>query len=193
MTRTAEPDAKADTAARSGRAAPLPPDERRAAIVAAVLPLYVEQGEALTTRQMAVAAGVAEGTLFKAFADKDELVEAVIEAALDPAEFEQSVRAIDPALPFEEQLLAAVDLLQRRTLRIWAVMSGTIHKPRHRPRTSAALTELFERHTDRIVLEPAEAARLLWATTFALTQPLLVDTPTDAERIVHQFLHGAVR
>ena len=49
------------------RAAPLSPDERRRAIVDAVLPLLIEHGRAVTTRQMAEAAGIAEGTIFRVF------------------------------------------------------------------------------------------------------------------------------
>ena len=42
-------------------------------IVAATLPLLLEHGELVTTRQIAEAAGIAEGTIFRVFADKDEL------------------------------------------------------------------------------------------------------------------------
>ena len=40
-------------------------------IVDAALPLLLEHGEMVTTRQIADAAGIAEGTIFRAFADKD--------------------------------------------------------------------------------------------------------------------------
>src|SRR5690606_40981582 len=53
------------------RARPLSRADRRNAIAAATVPLLVEHGAAVTTRQIADAAGVAEGTLFRAFADKD--------------------------------------------------------------------------------------------------------------------------
>ena len=62
-----------DTPAPSKRAAALPPDERRSMIVAATLPLLLEHGDRVTTRQIAEAAGIAEGTIFRAFADKDEM------------------------------------------------------------------------------------------------------------------------
>lgn len=56
-------------------------DERREAIVQAALPLLVEHGAHLSTRQVADAAGIAEGTVFRVFADKDELLRACLSEA----------------------------------------------------------------------------------------------------------------
>ena len=57
------------------RAKPLPPDERRRALVEVTVPLLIEHGRSVTSRQIADAAGVAEGTIFRAFGSKDELVD----------------------------------------------------------------------------------------------------------------------
>ncbi len=70
---TATVGAKRTAAHKSRRAESLPPDERRAMIIEAMLPLLLEHGEMVTTRQIAEAAGIAEGTIFRVFADKDEL------------------------------------------------------------------------------------------------------------------------
>src|SRR3954468_8648399 len=86
------------------RASALPPDERRAMIVAATLPLLLEHGDRVTSRQIAEAAGIAEGTVFRAFADKDEIIVAVIEAALDTEPLEAALNDIPPGLGFEERL-----------------------------------------------------------------------------------------
>src|SRR5262249_52253092 len=76
---------------RRRRVPALAPEERRAAIVAATVPLLREHGVLVTTRQIADAAGVAEGTIFGVFPDKPSLIRAAVLSALDP---EQGVRRI---------------------------------------------------------------------------------------------------
>ena len=182
------------TLARPCRAAPLPPHERRAAIVAATLPLLVEHGSAVTTRQVAAAAGVSEGTIFNVFADKDELIAAAFEAAIDSAPYEQALAHIDARAAFERQLVQATGVTQRRIVDIWRLVSQ-IGKPRdadHGPLPdSPALVALFERSAHRLRIEPIEAARLLRALTLSLTHPMLAAEPRSAEAIVDLFLRGA--
>src|SRR5437763_13525986 len=101
------------------RAAALPPGERRSMIIEATIPLLLEHGEMVTTRQIADAAGIAEGTIFRAFPDKDALITAVVEAAFDTSSLDEALAAIDLTLPFDEAILLAVEVLQRRVVDLW--------------------------------------------------------------------------
>ena len=104
---------------------PMSPDERRAALIDATLPLLLEHGRGVTTRQIAEAAGVAEGTIFRVFDSKDE-----------PGRWPRSARAFDPgpssptwprstaSRPLRDRLLALTALLQARFRGIFTLMSA---------------------------------------------------------------------
>jgi AcrR family transcriptional regulator len=178
---------------RRRRAAAMPPDERRAAIVTATLPLLLEHGLAVTTRHIAEAAGIAEGTIFRVFPDKETLVQATVDAAIDPSASERALDAIDRTLPFEEQLVAAATILQHRVAVIWRLFSvvGSRPKPPPRPPESPALTALFAAHDHRIRVHPGAAARRLRALTLAASHPALAAEPSmSAPEIVSFFLDG---
>lgn len=184
----------ATTRTTAKRATAMPAEERRAAIIDAVRPLLVEHGERVTSRQIADAAGVAEGTIFRVFADKHELIVAAVEAALDPAPFEEAVRTVDPSLPLRDRLVAVVELSQRRTAHVWRLVSSVqsvLGEPIARPlSTSAAIEEIFEPERARLRVEPAVAARMLRALTLSMTHPMLATDPAPPADIVDVLLHG---
>ena len=91
---------------RSERARRMPPAERREALINATLPLVLWHGPGVTTRQIAEAADVAEGTIFRVFDDKEALIRAVTERAFDPAPALAEIAAIEPALSLRDRFVA---------------------------------------------------------------------------------------
>jgi AcrR family transcriptional regulator len=179
---------------KTTRATALPPDERRSMIVAATLPLLLEHGDRVTSRQIAEAAGIAEGTIFRAFADKDEVIAAVIDAALDQEPLEAALSDLPRGLAFEDALAAAILIMQQRVIDIWRLVSSVgpqFHETTRRPMPdSGALVRLFELHRTHITVEPIVAARLLRALTLSTTHPMLAGEPTSPAELVQLFLHG---
>src|SRR4051794_23625676 len=102
------------TAVRRGRARPLSPEERRDGLIDATLNLLREHGRAVTTRQIAEAAGVAEGTIFRVFETKEELIDAAIARAFEPGGLVERVREIDPEEPLQDRLVTLVSIMQQR-------------------------------------------------------------------------------
>jgi AcrR family transcriptional regulator len=188
------------TAPSRTRATALPPSERRAEIIAATLPLVLAHGSAVTTRQIAEAAGIAEGTIFRVFPDKESLIEAVVESAFDTASTDAALIGIDLSLPLEARLVEAVEILRRRVADLWQLQTAlgmmqvsgggpSLHK--HRASDLTPLATLFVAARDQIRREPLEAAHLLRGLTIASTHPaLILDAPLSSTEIVSLFLDG---
>lgn len=180
----------------STRAPAMPTEERRRAIAEAILPLLVARGGGVSTRQIAEAAGIAEGTIFRVFPDKGAVIRAAVELALDPAPVERAIDAIDPALPFEARLTEAVRIMQHRLTQLWRLISsvGDDVVPRTPPADSAALAALFAAERSLVRKDPKSAARMLRSLTLAGSHPVLVaDEPLSPEEIVSLLLDGIRR
>ena len=95
------------------RATPLAPEDRRTAILDGAVPLLVEKGGDVTTKEIAQAAGIAEGTIFRVFPDKATLLFAAAEEAINPAGGQE---AFDAAMAGAADLREAIVIAATRVL-----------------------------------------------------------------------------
>ena len=138
---------------RTHRAGPLAADDRRRAIVDAVVPLLVDRGASVTTREMAEAAGIAEGTIFRVFPDKCALIHEAVRVTLDPAPYLERLARIDHDATLEEQLLEATRTLLERSQAVVALLA-VLHTlapsvDRGRPRLAAPVRHRGSRGSER--------------------------------------------
>ncbi|WP_223360337.1 TetR/AcrR family transcriptional regulator [Leifsonia sp. ZF2019] len=159
------------------RAQPLSPDDRKAMIIDAVIPLLIEHGRGVTTRQIAEAAGIAEGTVFRAFGDKETLVAAAIEKYLDPEPLRDALRAIDPALPLEHKIRAVIFLMRERfqsVMRMMAVIGPERPSvPQERHEFAHIIARIIEPEAAALNLPPERVAYVLRLISFSSAFPAL--------------------
>lgn len=186
------------------RASPLPPAERRAALIAATLPLLREHGITVSTRQIAEAAGVAEGTIFRVFPDKESLIRAAVESAFDVNDLLADLASVDRDLPFVDRLVSAVDAMQERLRTAFSlldVLRLTVPPhghPNGRPDRSEqnaliveAIADLIGQDRSQLACSAFETARILRLMMFAGTHPLITEgQPLTANQIVSLLLDG---
>jgi AcrR family transcriptional regulator len=185
---------------RSERARRMPPAERREALINATLPLVLWHGPGVTTRQIAEAADVAEGTIFRVFDDKEALIRAVTERAFDPAPVLAEIVAVDRALPLRARLVRLVEILQSRLDTVFTLIHALGMKgpppDGQRPRLAndelrEAIVELVGDDRSQLRVPPVELADALRMLVFSSTHPLINDgNPLTAEQIVGILLDG---
>lgn len=174
------------------------PDDRRDAIVGAAIPLLRARGASVTTRELADAACVAEGTLFRVFPDKAALVRAAVERALDPTPVVAQLAGVERDLPVRIAIAKTTAILQDHAVGVASLVAvshelfaslgdrtatphGHSHPGHaHRPGWAdhpieivvRAVTGVLDPHADQLRLEPALCARMLVSFVLTINRPL---------------------
>jgi len=104
------------------RATPKSVEERRREIITAAWPLIAERGMGVSTKRIADAVGIAEGTLFRVFPTKRALIHAAMTQALDPTQLVAELDAIGRTLPLVERIGQVLVIIQRSTEKTRALM-----------------------------------------------------------------------
>ncbi|HEY1176648.1 MAG TPA: TetR/AcrR family transcriptional regulator [Phytomonospora sp.] len=187
------------------RAPGMTPEQRREMIVRAALPLVAELGAAVTTGKIARAAGIGEATIFRVFADKDELLRACLAEAFDPGHVLGEIADIPLDQPLAARLTEAAESMRAYMERMGALIGAlqTSGRPRREEprghddrdaamgRTVQALAGLFAPERETLRFTPEEAAELFLRLTF--TRPAPDGTHAlDLPRTIDAFLNGVV-
>jgi len=180
------------------RARPLAPDDRREAILEAIIPLLKERGRNVTSRELAEAAGVAEGTLFRAFGDKDSIIRAAIEKMLDPKPFRDTLRTIRRDQSLEEKLTDIIGHLRERFHGVFAIMATfeMTGRPPVAPAGGgeewiAIVRELLEDDVERLAVPVDTVAYYLRLVAFSSSLPPFNTTRSfDPAELATLITHG---
>ncbi|MET9229018.1 TetR family transcriptional regulator [Lentzea sp. NPDC003310] len=192
---------------RRRRAPAMSPEDRREAIVQATLPLVVKAGANVTTSQIAAAAGIAEGTVFRVFKDKAELLDACVQRALRSDEEVSRLEEIPSDVPLEERLTTGVAAFSGYLDRMWGLIgtlresgyhpNGEDHKKHQGPpigmqQLTGAVAQLFGDADLRV--DHDLAARMLLGAVFTNRMGSgFGQTAAEPADIVELFLHGALK
>lgn len=126
----------------------MPPEQRRAAIVDAALELLEENGPELTTRMVAEAAGVAEGTLFRVFPTLPDLLNATYREFLSHERLMSQLESVDLGDTLESKTLGCVRGIVDYFTHIHAVLPPPKHETVHSPDTACVRDTHRERFVD---------------------------------------------
>ncbi|MFT7837561.1 TetR/AcrR family transcriptional regulator [Saccharothrix sp. BKS2] len=200
-----------ETTPRRRRAPAMSPEDRREAIVQATVPLLFTHGATVTTSQIAQAAGIAEGTVFRAFKDKQELIRTCVQAILAADAELELIDEARAASTLAARLSWAISAVSGYLDRMWA-LAGVLRESGFDPREKhgehgehhgpqAEMQRLSERVAslfgpeDHLRVDPSLAARLLLGLVFTnrMQGRGFGDATADVDRLVEVFLHGALR
>jgi AcrR family transcriptional regulator len=160
----------------------------------------MEHGSDVTTRQIADAAGVAEGTLFRVFEDKQAIIDAVVSRFMDPAPTAAAIAALDPELPLERLVAELVTLITARFQGVMGIMSALgLREPPQAPTRPPSVgahgaSLIFEHHRDRLRVDPALAVQLVRMLCFAKALPAIETIyPVTNEELAEFVVNGITK
>ena len=192
------------------------PEERRQAIIDATLPLLLERGTEMSTREIAQAAGIAEGTIFRAFETKHDLIHATIHTALMPDAAIAHLTALPEDQSLTERVAAIIQLLRdeiHRTRSLFAHFArpsvetppvgsrapfGGIRPPFNpheaKTRLNTAVAAALQPYSAELAVSTAFATNLLSALAFASSFTLTeTEAPISSEELSDAVLHGIAK
>ncbi|MCK7624580.1 TetR/AcrR family transcriptional regulator [Streptomyces sp. RS10V-4] len=188
-------------------------------IVAATLPLVAEHGAAVTTSRIARAAGIGEGTIFRVFKDKDELLDACVAEAVGVDHVLREIASVPLDEPLAVRLTEAAEAVCAHMERMGTVVTSlhaTGHRrgreqPPDRPRTDGeppqdgrtrsflalrdAVVELLEPDRAALRLSPERVAAAFLGLLFSrLPTPAAgaAHDPLSPEELISVLLHGSL-
>ncbi|TDW29157.1 TetR/AcrR family transcriptional regulator [Cryobacterium psychrophilum] len=181
---------------KATRARSLSVEDRQEMLIDVVTPLLIEHGQALTTKQIATGAGIAEGTIFRAFGTKDELIQAAVDRQLDPEPFRDRLRGIDVTLPLEDKVRAIVVLMRDRFTTVFTIMTALgrfgpphAHDPRHD--FTDVLGQAVEADLDRLNFGAERAGQIIRMVALSTSiQQIRGGLTFSADEVTDVILYG---
>ena len=182
-------------------------EDRRSHIVDSTIPLILERGAEVTTREIADAAGIAEGTVFRAFGDKTELIDACIERVMDPEDTLRVLEGIDPGQALEVKIQQVVMLLHSRVgavMRFMTALGPRDHERHrkagpghHRPplgEVTGVVAALLEPDAPRLRVPVATAVEYVRILVFGTAMPFLSSgAASDPAQLADFILNGIAK
>jgi AcrR family transcriptional regulator len=163
----------------------MPVEDRRAMIIDAVIPLILKHGSNLTSRQIAEEAEIAEGTIFRAFGDKDSLIRAAVEKYFDPLPMRARMAGIDSEAPMRDKVRSVIEILQSRFSGVFSMMSalGQTARPpfqddKSRTEYARIIADLLRPEIEQLNVLPEHVGPLIRLVAFATALPPLNETIT---------------
>ncbi len=191
----------------------MPPDERRAQILDAVEPVIRQHGRQVSTRQLAEAAGVAEGTLFRVFDNKEDLINQAVGRSFSAGPAVELLEQIDSRLPLEQRMVEITTVLRNRLEQTFTLLHAVGPPPestsedRHafvdymrsqNELVTASVVGLIRADEQALVVSPEQAAYLLTSIIMVTANPMLAGVreraqlSSDPQALVDLVLHGCL-